>query len=87
MGSHAIRDPQGLEERRRVAGSCETALELGIRTYVDGMDDAVMEAYAAWPDRLYLIGLDGRVAYAGGKGPFGFRPRKLRKALQSLTQA
>lgn len=41
------------------------------------MDDAVSKAYAAMPTRLYLVGLDGRVVYAGGLGPFGFKPAEL----------
>ena len=84
MGDHDIRDPQTLEERREVAGQCETALRYGIRTYVDEMDDAVMKAYAAWPDRLYLVDLDGRVFYAGGRGPWGFKPGELKAAIDEL---
>lgn len=77
-----VYDPQTIEERRAVAGQCEDALRYGIRTYVDEMDDAVSEAYAALPTRLYLIGLDGRVAYAGGMGPFGFKPAELGAAIE-----
>ena len=84
IGSHDIRDPRTAKERRRIAGECETAMQHGIRTYVDGMDDAVMKAYAAWPDRLYLVGLDGRVVYAGGRGPFGFKPAELQEAIDRL---
>ena len=76
-----IYDPQTIEERREVAGMCEVSLQYGIRTYVDEMDDAVMIAYAAWPERLYLVGLDGRVVYAGGLGPFGFEPAELKAAI------
>ena len=76
-----VYDPKTLEDRRAVAGQCKTALKYGIRTYVDEMDDAVNKAYAAAPTRLYLIGLDGRVMYAGGFGPFGFRPAELGKAI------
>ena len=47
------------------------------------MDDAVMTAYAALPDRLYLVGLDGRVVYAGGQGPFGFKPAELEEAMEA----
>ena len=75
-------DPKTIEERRAVAGQCETALQYGIRTYVDEMDDAVNRAYAAWPTRLYLIGLDGRVVYAGGLGPYDFKPAKLKAAIE-----
>jgi hypothetical protein len=75
-------DPKTLEERRSVAGQCETALQYGIRTYVDEMDDAVSKAYAAMPTRLYLVGLDGRVVYAAGRGPFGFKPAELGRAIE-----
>jgi len=86
IGRHNIRDPKTMDERRRVAGRCESALEYDIRTYVDEMDDRVMKAYAAWPDRLYLIGVDGRVVYQGGRGPWGFKPAELKKAIDALIE-
>ena len=84
-GSNAatdIYDPKTIEERRTVASRCEVALQYGIKTYVDDMDDTVNKAYAARPTRLYLIGLDGRVVYAGGLGPFGFKPAELRVTIE-----
>jgi hypothetical protein len=72
-----VYDPKTIEERRSVAGRCEAALEYGIPTLVDEMDDSVSKAYAGWPTRLYLIGLDGRVVYPGVLGPFGFDPAEL----------
>ncbi len=72
-----VYDPKTIEERRAVAGRCEATLQYDILTYVDEMDDAVNKAYAAFPTRLYLVGLDGRVIYAGGLGPFGFKPAEL----------
>ena len=77
-----VYDPKTLEERRVVAGDCAEALQYGIQTYVDEMNDAVNQAYAAWPTRLYLVGLDGRVVYHGGPGPFDFFPSKLGKAIE-----
>jgi hypothetical protein len=59
-------------------------MQYGIRTYVDDMDDAVMTAYAAWPERLYLIGQDGRVLYASGLGPWGFKPAELQEAIERV---
>ncbi len=76
-----IYDPSTLEGRRKVAGNCEHTLQYGIRTYVDDMDDAVNKAYAARPTRLYLVGLDGRVVYAAGLGPYGFKPAELGSAI------
>ena len=86
MGRHQIRNHQSIEERREVAGQCEVALQYGIPTLVDELDDAVMTAYAASPDRLYLVGIDGRIAYAGGRGPWGFRPGELKKAINALPE-
>ncbi len=77
-----IYDPKTTEERQTVAGRCETELAYGIPTYVDEVDDAVSSAYAAIPTRLYLVGMDGLVAYAGGMGPFGFKPAELGKAIE-----
>ncbi len=87
MGNHDIRDPRTIPERRAVAGICEGRLEYGIPTLVDEMDDGVMKAYAAWPDRLYLVDLDGKVAYAGGIGPWGFKPNKLKGAIDRLMES
>ena len=84
-GGPRIQDHQTMEERRKVAGMCEVAMQYGIGTYVDEMDDGVMTAYAAWPERLYLIGENGRVVYAGGLGPFGFEPAELQEAIDSLV--
>ena len=46
------------------------------RTLVDAMDDAVARRWSAWPERLFALGLDGRVAYVGEQGPWGFWPRR-----------
>ena len=77
-----VYDPTTIEERRAVAGQCETALQYGIRTYVDDMDDTVNKAYAALPTRLYLVGLDRHIVYAGGLGPYGFKPAELGTAIE-----
>ncbi len=77
-----LNDPKNIEERREVAGRCQVDLLHDIRTCVDGMDDAVSKAYAGLPTRLYLVGRDGRVAYAGGLGPWGFKPEELGEAIE-----
>lgn len=77
-----IYDPKTIEERQNVAGRCEKELGYEITTLVDTMDDAVNTAYAAHPNRLYLVGTDGRVIYAGGLGPFGYKPGELGEAIE-----
>ena len=76
-----VYDPKTIEERQAVADRCAVELAYGIPTYVDEIDDHVSQAYAAMPTRLYLVGKDGRVAYAGGLGPWGFKPDELSEAI------
>ena len=79
-----VYDPETIEERRKVAARCESEVKYGIPTLVDDIDDSINRAYAAIPTRLYLLGEDGRVVYAGGLGPFGFKPKKLKVAIETL---
>lgn len=78
-----VEEPREAAERQAVARQCLGTLELdGLPAVVDGMDDAVNEAYEAWPDRLVLLDAEGRVAWRGGPGPFGFDPDELEAALR-----
>ena len=77
-----VADPVTLEQRRKVAASCQANLFDGVvPLYVDAMDDAVSARYAGKPTRIYLIGKDGRVRYNPGIGPFGFSPDQLEKEI------
>ena len=81
-GSPIVEDPRTLAEREGVAQVCLTKLELEmIPALVDDLQDTASQAYGGWPDRLYLIGEDGNVAYQGGRGPFGFDPDELEQAI------
>jgi hypothetical protein len=77
---------RSLEERIEVGQTCMLKLALEMPAVVDEMDDAVARAYAAMPERLYLVGKDGRVAYKGGMGPMFFRPREWEAAIESHLQ-
>ena len=77
----AVADPRTLEERAEVAEACVLRLRTQIPVLLDDVDDAVGLAYGGWPDRLYLIARDGRVAFQGDRGPDGFRPEELETAL------
>ncbi|MBT3311938.1 MAG: hypothetical protein HN737_03655 [Desulfobacterales bacterium] len=76
-----IYDPKTIEDRRSASKQCQSTLQYDIKTYVDEIDDTVSKAYAAKPTRLYLVGLDGKVSYAGGPGPYGFKPGELKSAI------
>ena len=51
------------------------------------MDDHVNKTYAAWPTRLYLVGLDGKIVYGGGLGPYDFKPAKFKKAIEDYLES
>lgn len=69
--------PTTFSARQGAARQCSGELGLSMPGVIDGLDNAVDEAYAAWPERLFVIGVDDRIAYAGQQGPFGFKPEEL----------
>src|SRR5437763_16579967 len=70
-----------LGERVEVAKKCCSTLEISMPLLVDSIDDRVGNLYSGMPDRLYLIDRAGRVAYKGGRGPFGFKAGELEQSL------
>ena len=80
----SVAQPTTDAERRDVAGKCCAALKMTIPLVVDHVDDRVGHAYSGMPDRLYLIDRDGKVAYKGGRGPFGFKPGELEQQMAMM---
>ena len=78
----ALADPTSLEERADAAEACVVRLRTRIPVLLDDVDDAVALAYGGWPDRLSLIGVDGRVAFLGERGPDGFKPEEIAHAIE-----
>ncbi len=78
--------PVTAEERQAVAVACALRLEISIPTLIDEMSNAVDRAYAALPDRMYLIDAEGWVAYRSGPGPMGFKPEELEAAITALRE-
>ena len=70
--------PASFDERQAIAQECSSALALTMPCVVDDMHNTADEAYAAWPERLFVVDADGNIAYAGGQGPFGFDPDEVR---------
>ena len=61
-------------ERTGVAKTCAATLKLPMLTLVDTMDNSVNYQYSAWPDRIYVVNTQGRIAVQAGHGPRGFKP-------------
>ena len=71
-----------IEEKSEHATSCVRTLGIKFTTLVDAMDNKVEMDYSGWPDRMYLVGKDGRIAWKGEQGPRGFRPPDLEAAIR-----
>jgi len=73
--------PKNEEERAFVAGACVRKLGLKFPAVLDEFGNSTERAYTGWPDRIYLIDSQGRIAYKSKPGPFGFKPDLLAAAL------
>ena len=82
-----VKDPKTNDERRELALKFVKDFELDIPVLLDEIDDKTSTAYAALPDRLFLVGEDGKIAYAGEKGPRGFDPDELTAAIKGLSSS
>jgi len=80
-----FRQPQNIEQRAEVAQACMLRLELMMPTLLDDMDNSTDTAYAAVPERLYVIGRDGRVTFQSEPGPFGFDVSGWQRAIETLV--
>ncbi len=78
--------PQGYEERVNLAGTCAVNLGIEFPALVDDIGNSTEVAYTGWPDRLYVIDTDGRIAHKSAAGPFGFKPEEVRQTLERLTR-
>jgi hypothetical protein len=80
------RQPQTLGQRVDIANDFVSRCAYKIPLLVDDMENSAELAYAAWPERLYIVGGDGYIAYKGGVGPFGFKPNQVKAWLESNLQ-
>jgi len=80
----SLHSTRTLSERCSVAGTCLTRLGIAFPAVVDDLANSTERAYTAWPDRLYVIDRDGRVAYKSKPGPYGFKPEQVSQTLGRL---
>ncbi len=81
-----VEQTNSVKERSERAREFADAMEITLPIVVDREDDRVNTAYAAWPERLYVVGVDGRITYKGGPGPAGFKVAEVEKWLQQNTK-
>jgi hypothetical protein len=73
--------PKNEEERAFIAGACVRKLGIKFPSVLEEFGNSTEQAYTGWPDRIYLIDGQGRIAYKSKPGPFGFLPDELNAAL------
>lgn len=73
---------KSIDEKDSHATSCVRKLNIEFTTVLDGMDNRVELDYFGWPDRMYVVGRNGRIAWKGSPGPQGFRPAELEAAIR-----
>ena len=77
--------PTSLEERASVANVCVRKLAIQLPALLDDFQNSTEVAYTGWPDRLYVIDREGRVAFKSAAGPFGFSPQGVAETLERLV--
>lgn len=81
-----VREATTIEDRLAAARRTAAEMKLGFPMLVDDMENSVATAYAAHPNRFYIIGKDGRVAHVGPPGPEGFSVRRLAGKLWAILK-
>jgi iodothyronine deiodinase-like protein len=81
-----IKDPTSTFERFQVASTCVADLKITIPCLIDDMENTAARAYKGWPDRMYVVGKNGKIAFHGEPGPAGFEPDVMEKGLQAELQ-
>jgi hypothetical protein len=73
--------PKTDDARKEAAKILVDKLHYRMPVALDPIDDRVGRAFAAWPERIYVVGTGGRILYKGGMGPFAFHPEEAEKSL------
>ena len=77
--------PATTDERAEVAAACMLRYNFSFPMLLDNMENEAEEKYISWPDRLYLIDSDGKIAYQGGMGPLYFDVEEFEEAVRDTS--
>jgi hypothetical protein len=77
-------EPTTDDERADVASACQINLDLHMPMLVDSIDNVIDRKYVGLPMRLFLVDSDGKIAYAGAKGPFGWDDEAFEQKLKEV---
>jgi Iodothyronine deiodinase len=72
------KQPRTIQDRVVIANDFTKRYKYAVPFGIDEMSNAANDAYAAWPERLYIIDESGQIVYKGGNGPFKYDPKEVR---------
>lgn len=78
-----VAQPQRVEERIQLAQNCASRLDVQMPIVVDDMENNTERSYRAWPERLLIVGADGKIAYTGAS-PGDFNVPAMTAALEKM---
>jgi tetratricopeptide (TPR) repeat protein len=81
----ALAPAANMDEKQHHAAACSRELHLSFPAVVDGMDNAVETAYAAWPSRAFVVGADGRILYSTRLTELDFQAAEMEAVLRKLV--
>jgi hypothetical protein len=82
-----IPQPDTLPARTQNAAACQRTFHLTLPVAVDDPDNTVGRAYAGWPNRVVIVGVDGRILHKTPPSPGGTKARQLRAWLEQNLPA
>jgi hypothetical protein len=77
-------EPATDDERTEVAAACQIDLGIDMPMLVDSIANDIDNNYVGLPMRQFLIDEDGKIVYAGKKGPFGWDDEGFEEELKKL---
>jgi hypothetical protein len=75
--------PKTIADRLAIVADFTKRFHYTIPLVVDPMENTAELAFGAWPERLYIIGPDGKIAFQGGEGPKLFDPEPVAQWLEA----
>ena len=75
-----------IEDRKTAAQGCVATSVLKVPVLLDDMKDSAATAYSAMPERFFILNPNGKVSFAGGRGPRGVDLDALEESLKALVK-
>jgi iodothyronine deiodinase-like protein len=81
---YVFKQPKTDDERKAAAKILVERLKYRMPVAIDPIDGRAEKAFAAWPERIYIVGRDGKIVFKGDMGPFGFKPEQAERSLAAF---